>query len=294
MKKVFILLSGLSLSLFSCHEKHQESYVSQSPPQPTIVAVGAIGELPNWFNTFSDPVYGTLLDSIKEEYPHLAAETKFLDSIKGLKIDFIGVVHTSFGNPGLISDSAIYKCQCSIGHLMDTSKYLFVGSEWSGVQGKITWENLVEEFAKNYRMIVQLDNQGGQAPSIEVLDNAMRKYRKYDYTLDRLILKQQKPYFIGANPYWLGFTEGVIISYPNQQPSSIDREKLNEFALLLGRCRSEIALIRTAKELVKRDRNKKAVVIYGNLHLVDFQMLATQYGLTSKFIVLKECNVKAN
>ncbi|MEO5646501.1 MAG: hypothetical protein ABIO57_01890 [Candidatus Paceibacterota bacterium] len=295
MKKVFILLSGLLFSLFSCHENHeqQQSNDFQNSPHATIAAEGAIGELPQWFGAFSEPVLATLLDSIKADYPHLVAETKVLDSIKGVKIDFIGMLHSSFGMQQPVSDTVIGKCQCAIGNLIDTSKYLFIGAEHSTAHGRIRYQNLVQEtvadVSKDAKLRYGIDTIIPAQRAVAVFE----RFRKYDYVVDRLMKNQQKPYVIGTNPYWINFAESEILKMDENSVSSSTRSKIiNQFVPLLIRCRNEIALARTAEELLKKGRKKKAVVLYGADHLDDFKTLALKYGLVSKFILLKECELK--
>lgn len=296
MKKVRIFSIGLLLFLFSCQEKRQGFENPKQIPQETVAAPqSAIEELPNWFNAFSEPFFVTLLDSIKQEYPSLLADVKFLDSIKGLNIDFIGMVHSPFGiSVRSISDSIVNVCQSAVGQIIDTNGYLFIGTELSSIQRKINWEMFLQEQATNGSRLVLIQYGINTEPSVKLARKTFEPFIKGDDVLSRLVSKKQKPFIVGTEPTWVWLTEQVARDIDPHTISFETASKLNQFVSLLGRCRSEIALARTARQLLKDGGEKKAVILYGKNHLPDFKLLAKKYGIISMFILPKECDLVTN
>jgi hypothetical protein len=285
-----LLLLFVTIVFISCQEPQK---VKENIPTAYKTSTE---ELQNWFNAFSVPYLRTLMDSIKQEYPSLMKDIQFLDSIKGIKIDFIGMVHSSFGDSNQpIDDKTIAICQESIGSLIDTSHYCLIGTENAFTQGKITWEIYLKENSINSHEYLKLLAGIDTVLSIESININLAPRAKYDNVLKRLITKNNKPYIVGIEPRWVWLTEDIARNQLNSpQFPTQSKQIFQEFIRVLTTCRSEIAFARTARQIMKAGKDKTGVIVYGKNHLYDFHNLATKYGTVSNYILTKECNLNTN
>jgi hypothetical protein len=261
-------------------------------------AATATEELKKWFNVFQAvPHFARLMDSIKAEYPAMISDIKFLDSVKGLKIDFIGMVHSSQGTDPNENVNITSHCQNSIDNLINHNHYDLIGTENSHTLRKINWNDFIKEVGTDRGIVAPIiANHHDARLIIEPIDKERaRTFAKNDAVLNRLFIHRSTPAIVGTEPQWVWLTEEVIRNIPYAEYQDyITIDQMTKFIGLLDRCRSEIAFVQTARQLKKRGRGKKAVVIYGQGHLDDFRMLAFKYLTTSNFILPESCKVPVN
>jgi hypothetical protein len=298
MKITFIfLIIGLCSILSSCQGSQKSLSTEQDstitiPPAP-IPSASATEELKNWLEAFQNiPHFARLMDSIKVEYPALMSDITFLDSVRGLKIDFVGMVHGSATSAG---DSNVHSCYISIDSLLTHGNYALIGTENSHTLGKINWNSFLNEAGSDGDMLANIVTGANVHGSIELVTNVQLPYANNDVVQNRLLTNRLTPPIVGVEPKWVWLTEQVMRSMPYVSSQDyVTLDKMKRFIPLLDRCRSEIAFAEIARQLIKSGRNKKAVVIYGKNHLDDFRTLATKYGTVSKFILTQQCNVPTN
>lgn len=274
----------------SCTPKQETKVVNEQTTltQPlTQSPTWATEELGKLLDTYKDaPYLSVFFDSIKVEYPGLVSDFQFLDSIKGLKIDFIGTRHSGLGVYGPESDSEKTKlCQISIGDEVAKGNYEFIGVEDSYESIRINLETFLDEMAHSNEEMLKVGSGQIVHFSREDARICYSKQTNDNFVFDRLFSHNEKPYIIGTEPKWVWMTEQYILA------QGLDRKYLgmNQLAMLLGKCRSEIALSRTARYLKKVGADKKAVITYGSLHLSDFKVLSEKFGTVSRFITPKSC-----
>lgn len=285
MKNVIIFLSLLIIT--SCNQAPQSSKKVQA------ISKTGTEELQEWFGAFTEPYLVGLMDSIKKEYPSLIKDLAFLDSTKGLKIDFIGMVHSTYGNTyQSIDDKTIAICQRSISTVIDTSHYVLIGSEHAFTEAKVTWESFLMENKIDGSEILKLVYGIDTTFTMESTSKNFTSWIKFDHILHRLHSRISKPYIFGVEPKWVWLAQVIIGNGLHPEQLSPETEnKLRKLIDVLTRCRSEIAFSRTARQLMKESKGKKAVVVYGKDHLKDFSEMAKKYGTISKFILTKECDL---
>ena len=254
----------------------------------------ATQELSVWFDAFKDyPVLASLVDSIRGEYPSLMKDIAFLDSIRGLKIDFIGMVHSQF-DPGLSNDTgtekAVIVCQSSIRKEIDRGAYDCVATECSISPGPLNLNSFLKEESDLNSEVCFFTTGVRVSFSKAHTDSTYRNFIPNDCVVGMLYSDPRShPVIIGAEPKWVWLTEQILrLQNINSMPPDL-RERIVSFVELLNHSRSEIALVRTARYLIATGKQKRALVVYGRLHLSDFRFLAEKYGTESNYIVTEEC-----
>lgn len=294
MKYVLFLLATVIGTFSSCTskqeaQKKEEQVVVQ---QPQSIPHSATEELSKWFDSFHDnPVFSVMFDSIKAEYPRLMSDIRFLDSIRGLKIDFIGMTHSNYGMGGVseTQNARVVSCQSSIEDTIKKHHWSFIGVEISSKEGKISLESFLKEQALAGDKLVKVISGNEVHSSPEEARKVFSPFIKDDFTVRKLFTHDDVPYLIGTEPEWVWMTEQLTHQV---NPSMLPQQtvaKLNEVALLLNASRSEIALSRTARHLMKLGKGKTAVLIYGKLHMEHFRALSQKFGTISTFIVPASC-----
>ena len=277
MKRIMILLTSVWITACTSHET-KVVYKNST----------ATEELGTWFDVFpKDFIASHIMDSIHSEYASMLSDIRFLDSVKGLKIDFIGMVHSDFETYS--NDVAL--CQASLSETIEKMNYLFIGTESSAVAGKVDMDTYLTEQLENMSIAMRVLYGREVIVSQSQYKQIIEKWVPYDFVLQKLFSHNEKPYLVGTEPRWVWYAEQFfrnIAILPDISPE--DADNIRKLIPILNRCRSEIAFARTARQLLKDDKNSTAVLLYGKNHLDHFKQLAQEFGTKSRFILTKECD----
>ncbi len=285
MKKVFVYVA--CLMLFACVHR-DEAKQAQVPETST-------EELAKYFNMFDGKqgllgVLSLAFDSIESEYPSMLRDIVFLksDSIKGLNIDCIGMLHSSPYSSGVMYTSdSVSASQNRIAGIIDKGGYDFVGTEYASTPGRIDFATMIKEQQSNVSSLAKTFN-AGSCPSFDDCRKFIIEQAKSDYSAHLIVSGSTKPYLIGTEPRWVWLSQQMLLSILlSVDPSKVEPELIYTFDRVIGilaRVRSEIAYVRTARYLIKVGRHKKAAILYGRDHLVDFINIQIRYGTTGKIL----------
>ena len=295
MKQIIFCLLVSIISFVSCRNINAPA-VNKTETDSVVTKVfkSSIEELGTWIDTFNhsqDPILAEYFDSIKVEYPKLLEDMKYLDSAKGLNIDFVGMIHIVSDAPHDQAFEKAVTCQNALPIIFETYQYDFIGTENACYFGPVTEEVYIDE---QVDAVIQLSRM--QLGQIRVYTKDMaRKYLlkqlSCDFTTRKIFSGEKKPVIIGTEPKWIWNTmQSIPFLDMNHFMSSSASYRMKNLFPLLGKCRSEIAFARTVKYLMKVGKDKRAVLLYGNLHMQDFEILMQKYGTSGQFLAIPECS----
>ena len=277
----------IPILFFACSSKEKKKIAEQN--QKPVYYKTATEALVQLFETLKGTALEGFMDSIKTELPEYLEDIKYLDSMKSMKIDFIGMIHLS-GDTSQVSKNVVKICQNSIDDTLNNSGYDIIATEHASHKGILNYSIMVNEIDHDARAMGNVLNQlnPGAFPTDKPLPNRAEKIFEESISCDVVFkrIKNHQRNLIGTEPRWVWITEQAINAFMQGMPDSLKGPVLKQ----LSDCRSEIALARTCRYLLENGPKKHAVLIYGAGHLDEFKWLATKYGLSSKFILTQPCN----
>ncbi len=201
-------------------------------------------------------------------YKSIEKEMLYLDSIAGLQIDFIGITHSDYE----ISDLEVSKSQNALREFLKKNPYDIIGFESSVKQGFVNHEDLVNEASAQFQS-TGMDHSRKHA--LEIL-----KSGKENDVLQHMI-EMGAPNIAGTEQrevYYLQLKIGYIMHAVDPAYGDLMQKAQPAFSEV----RSAVAISRIAR-MMRKNKLKNAVIVYGRNHLPAFHFISEKFGLVSKF-----------
>ncbi len=285
MKKIILLCLQILLTV-SCSPKKESPSGKEIPTahadsKPQIDVQMATEELKEYLDKPNPPEdIAPFIDSIKKEYPQLLADIAFLrsDSMKGVRIDCIGVTHfraMEENNFEPSVDTETIASQESARKQVLDSGYDLVSGDFSAYFGRVDKKIAIHEQLTNVSSMAKMLHYK-KLPTYAETEKFLRDLATKDFPCSLAFSNSRKPYVIGTEPRWVYLTQQYLL--PKFQSSPGMYPDIERFAWLLGRVRSEISYSRMAQYLLRNAKGQKGVLLYGELHVPDYREFQNRFG----------------
>lgn len=227
------------------------------------------------------PSVHAFMTDLRKEIPQYFQYAKYLskDSAKGISIDFIGMMHGTMFNS---EPDGLVECQDEIFKLL--SEYDFLGCEGFSDFGIISKDAFIQQQIYQFKRYYP-DKVDSNIVTYESIDRAMAVDANSNAMLRNLI-QQSKSNNVAADAMILG----VIQDQLTQDVDVVNQKFYTNMNYILTAVRSELAVAKVIAYIrQQRLYNKKVTIIYGAMHMPQFEDIARKLGLKSDFITPRAC-----
>jgi hypothetical protein len=226
--------------------------------------------LVNIFSTgIDDPYIGEEIKAFLAVYLDIKNEMLEVSTAQGMEIDFIGIVHHSFGP----DQSEVLESQDSLAKLIRLKEWDVIGYEGSSKFGYLTKRDLVDETKLQLAAIKMDTSSAGIA-------HALNTNRAGDFLQQEI--ERGRKNVIGTERAEAWHLQQKLIFLVEGVGNNSYRGLLANTTTALNQVRSTVALVRTAK-FMKEHKLKRGVIVYGVNHLNDFSWLQQRFDTKSNF-----------
>lgn len=277
----FLLILILSNFLFSCNSSNKKT---SKNPSPTVSIAPVAEKVDTTFLIKDTAIYLSKIREIPylqkyykdliKEIPEYLYYSKYLnhDSAEGMTIYFLGVRHMSIHE----NLDKLIPCQGTIYQMINGFDY--IGSEECSGFGVISKESYLKE--QQYRTSL-ITKRKISFDSINMLSE-MGKERD---AVVKIIMEQDNPKIIGTEPSMLYTMECLLMYAPGTT-----EDTYMEINMMFGRLRSEIAYAKVVAFIRKNKLyDKKVAVVYGAMHMEDFNRIANVIKVYGQYSVPPSC-----
>lgn len=232
-------------------------------------------------NLTDDPFIGNEARVLVEAYSGIINEMKYLDSISGMRIDFVGVSHNDYDNDFM----GVKKSQDSLRILLEKNNWQCIGYESSDKFGFLNKQDLINSVREEFKTV-------GMDTSISLINYALNMNRRGDVLQQKI--ENGSKNIIGTErvEVWR-LQQKIAFIFQAQQRGLLDFKPndpdygnlLDKSRLALNQVRSSVAIVRTAK-IMRKYNLRNGAIVYGSNHLDDFAWLHKKFGIESKFYSL--------
>lgn len=227
------------------------------------------------------PSVHAFMTDLRKEIPQYFQYAKYLskDSAKGISIDFIGMMHGTMFNG---YPDGLVECQDEIFTLL--SEYDFLGCEGFTDFGIISKDAFIQQQIYQFKRYYP-DKVDTTIVTYESVDRAMAMEANSNAMIKNLI-QTSKIKNIAADAMILGVIQDQLM----QDADLVNQKFYAQMEYILTAVRSELAVAKVIAYIrQQRLYSKKVTIVYGAMHMPQFEDIARKLGLKSNFITPTSC-----